>query len=473
MMSLRTVLPFIAAATATFACAESVVESLAVGSVAVAPDSVALSLGDSAQFTPTVRDLSGGSLDHRPVTWASNNPRVARISSAGMVTAVGTGFTTITAESGGHSYESVVTVTVALTSISAGRTHTCGTTSTGRTACWGTNGEGELGDGTIFSSRSPVLVIDSVRFQSVTAGGTQTCGLTEGGDAYCWGANWSAQLGSGQFDMDNHPVPTEVSGHGVYELLALGHRHACAYSVDGIISCWGGGILGQLGNGTPTSVCPAVPEPCNPTPVGISSAVRFRAVATGRDYSCGLSDMGEAFCWGDNTFGMLGDGTTVSRSVPTPVLGGISFSSVTAGNWHTCGLTAGGQAYCWGINNGGQLGTGSTDNSTTPQAVVGGLTFSEISAGGEFTCGLATNGTVHCWGRNDWGELGNGSLSPSSVPLPVAGGLSFDSLDAGRTHVCAIAAFGTAFCWGYNREGQVGAGPVAGYLVPTRVSGQT
>jgi len=472
MMRSRAALLILGVVTTTIACAEIVVESLAVGSITVAPDSVALLLGDSAQFTATVRDLSDRTVDNRTVHWASNDPRVARISSDGLVSAVGTGFTTITGESEGHSYESVVTVTVELTSISAGRSHTCGTTSTGRTACWGANGEGGLGDGTIFSSRSPVLVLDGIHLQSVTAGGTQTCGLTEGGAAYCWGANWSAQLGSGQFDMDNHAVPTEVSGHGAYELVALGHRHACASSLDGTISCWGGGILGQLGNGTATSVCPAVPEPCNPTPVGVTSSVRFRSVAAGRDYSCGLSDTGEAFCWGDNTFGMLGDGTTVSRSVPTQVLGGLSFSSITAGTWHTCGLTAGGEAYCWGINNAGQLGTGSTDDSPTPQAVIGGHFFSEISAGGEFTCGIAADGTVQCWGRNDWGELGNGSLNSSSVPLPVAGGFSFGSLDAGRTHVCAIAVFGTAFCWGYNRSGQLGAGPAAGYLIPTRVSGQ-
>jgi len=471
-MPSRVAWPILCFLVTTIACAEVVVESLAVGSITVAPDSVALLLGDSAQFTAAVQDLSGRTVDNRTVHWASNDPRVARISSDGMVTATGTGFTTITAESEGHSYEAVVTVTVELTSISAGLAHTCGTTSTGRTACWGANGDGELGDGTIFSSRSPVLVIDSVPLVSVTAGGTQTCGLTEGGDAYCWGANWSAQLGTGQVDMDNHAAPVEVSGHGVYELLALGHRHACASSVVGTISCWGGGVLGQLGNGTATSVCPAVPEPCNPTPVGVSGSIRFRSVAAGRDYSCGISDTGEAFCWGDNTFGMLGDGTAVSRSVPTRVLGGLSFSSVTAGNWHTCGLTAAGEAYCWGINNSGQLGTGSLNDSPTPQPVTGGISFDAISAGGEFTCGLASDGTAFCWGSNSRGELGNGSLTPSSVPLPVAGGFSLSSLDAGRKHVCAIAVFGTAFCWGHNRSGQLGAGPAAGYLVPTRVSGQ-
>jgi alpha-tubulin suppressor-like RCC1 family protein len=472
MMRSRAALLILGVVTTTTACAEIVVESLAVGSVMVAPDSVALLLGDSAQFTATVKDLSGRTVDSRTVHWASNDPRVARISSEGLVVATGTGFTTITAESEGHSYEAVVTITVAFTSISAGWSHTCATTSTDRTACWGANSDGKLGDGTIFSSRSPVVVVDSISLRSVTAGGSQSCGLTEGGTAYCWGANYSAQLGTGQFDMDNHAVPQEVGGHGVYELLVLGHRHACASSVDGTISCWGGGILGQLGNGTPTSVCPAVPEPCNPTPVPVSSSVTFRSVTAGRDYSCGLSDTGEAFCWGDNTYGMLGDGTTVSRSIPTQVLGGLAFVSITAGTWHTCGLTALGDAYCWGINNGGQLGTGSTDNSPTPQAVIGGLHFSEISAGGEFTCGLATDGTVYCWGRNDWGELGNGSLDASSIPLPVDGGFGFQSLDAGLSHACAIAELGTAFCWGYNRNGQVGAGPIAGYLVPTRVSGQ-
>ena len=235
----------------------------------------------------------------------------------------------------------------------------------------------------------------------------------------------------------------------VQPMIATGGAHTCRLASTGSASCWGDNSSGELGDGSTTS---------SVTPVPVSGGIAFTTIAAGGSYTCGLDRDGAAYCWGTNIGGELGNGTTVQNaSVPGPVSGGLSFVGLAAGTNHACALTRDGAAYCWGSNELQELGTGDTVRRLVPTAVSGGLSFSTLAAGGDHTCGIAKSGAAYCWGGNIYGQLGSGSSqNPSGVPLAVSGGLTFTAITAGAGHTCAISSSGTAYCWGANSDGQAG-----------------
>jgi alpha-tubulin suppressor-like RCC1 family protein len=163
----------------------------------------------------------------------------------------------------------------------------------------------------------------------------------------------------------------------------------------------------------------------------VGGDLSFVDLVVGLAHACGRLANGAAYCWGDNDFGQLGDGTTVLRQVAVAVKGNLSFVELSAGAFHTCGRVASGAVFCWGGNVDGQLGDGSTTNRMIPSAVVGDLSFVEIDAGGAYpstafgshTCGRLLTGATYCWGHNAFGQLGDGTTigkrTPTFVPLPV------------------------------------------------------
>ena len=143
------------------------------------------------------------------------------------------------------------------------------------------------------------------------------------------------------------------------------------------------------------------------------------SLAAGSAHTCGVGN-GQVFCWGDNRFGQLGDGSTEGRPQPVAVQGlPAAARQVVAGAVHTCALLADGAAYCWGQNRNGQLGDGTMTNQSTPVAVQGGILFRSLHAGGALTCGFTATGAEHCWGLNQNGQLGDGTRDSRSVPTEV------------------------------------------------------
>ncbi|HSY80453.1 MAG TPA: Ig-like domain-containing protein [Gemmatimonadaceae bacterium] len=202
--------------------------------------------------------------------------------------------------------------------------------------------------------------------------------------------------------------------------------------------------------------------------INLTSAVTFTKIATGSAFACGLTTGGTVFCWGDNTYGEHGIGTTNSGSylptyVPVPTTTGQSVTDVVAGQYHVCALITGGKAYCWGKNDRGQLGIGSTTSPITSPTAITTTTFSQISAGGMHTCGIESGGAqnyVACWGDNTSGQIGNGSVDATAHTTPVINGNSYAYVSAGYNHTCVLTSTtsGSILCWGDNTSGELGDG---------------
>jgi alpha-tubulin suppressor-like RCC1 family protein len=304
--------------------------------------------------------------------------------------------------------------------LSAGVSVTCGLPrEDGAAVCAGANAGGQLGIGGASPAESlPQLVTGGLTFTSVWTGdGGHTCGLAAGGAAYCWGANTSGQLGNG--NAYTQVAPTAVIGGHTFRQLALGGEHTCALATDSTAYCWGNDLHGQLGSYTNYKFS---------TPIAVDGGIKFLSITAGTYHTCALDQTGRAYCLGDNEWGELGIGTfdSVPHYIPQPVASNLAFVQLSAGEMATCGLTGTGEAYCWGRNEFGELGDGSTTNRPAPVPVAGGLTFTQISRG-VHTCGLAASGAVYCWGENFYGEVGDGTDAfvgpdaPRLTPMHVLG----------------------------------------------------
>ena len=458
-------------------------------------------------------------------------------------------------------------------SVSVGLSHACAVTSAGELFCWGSNGAGEIGNGVTTDTR-PAHEPFTAGISSVTAGAASTCAIS-GTSVYCWGSNrdgqardvpedgvhslpsmldglvvppgvvlaqeWSTvclvgadavscwgndawgQAGR-QARSLQQPTPTDISGLTV-TALGAGSDHMCSLG-GGRARCWGANEGGQLGDGTRRSRS----APAEVTWTAMSPVLG--EIAGGDEHTCIVGNVGAAFsawCWGANSDGELGDGTTVASTAPVMALATMQPSRLAAGSHHTCvssldmlrlqcwgsngsgesgavagtavhrandvmGLPSlpigsmaagadqtcaivGSRVYCFGNNAGGLLGLSPPTQAAFERAteVVGPTSAVSIAAGNRFTCLLAMDGTVSCWGRNDRGQLGDGAFTDRQTPratLPLGGAAR--ALVAGAGHACVIAAFGMAtrvVCWGANDEGQCGAAELGVIGTPAPVPG--
>lgn len=264
--------------------------------------------------------------------------------------------------------------------------------------CWGSNGPSGRDPNNLTPELAPVLVDGSHKFKEVGQASAIGCALTVDADAYCWGGG-----GERTFVFPLVKVP---GGHA-FKAISVGDFGVCGLTMQGDAYCWSTYV--QYGDTTDGPIA---------TPQLVAGQHHFMSLSVGSDYACGLTLSGEVFCWGYNWGGQLGIGTSDENphATPEPVAGNLTFSALGAGAGATCAITPAGVAYCWGSNSTGALGNGTTDDSYVPVKVEGNLTFVSIGSGNGSACGITSNGDVYCWGYNQYGELGNGTVTGSLVP---------------------------------------------------------
>lgn len=231
------------------------------------------------------------------------------------------------------------------------------------------------------------------------------------------------------------------------DVVAVGNRHSCVILSNSDMKCFGQNTDGQLGDGSTTNRTSPV--------LALSSVAKASA---GDSHTCAILIDKTVKCWGSNTSGQIGTGNTTSpQSTPVTVSGVSNVKQLALGQSHTCALQEDGKIYCWGGNTSGQVGDGTNTSRYVPTEVSGISTAKSIDAQRGHTCAVLQDKTVRCWGDGSYGKLGNNTTTSSNVPVdPQASGVS--SVSAGNEHSCAVFEDGTAKCWGRNNYGQLGQG---------------
>ncbi|MFZ6026487.1 MAG: RCC1 repeat-containing protein [Chloroflexota bacterium] len=205
---------------------------------------------------------------------------------------------------------------------------------------------------------------------------------------------------------------------------------------------------------------PSVPE-------GLAVLGQPAETASGLSFSCARFDNGKVYCWGDNQWGQLGNGSFVSSTTPVQVNGLSDAASIATLHKHVCALTRDGAVKCWGRNYHGELGNNSTTNRSTPVDVVGlSGGVKQLAVGGFHACALLEDGGIKCWGYNFHGQLGDGTSGETAdrwTPVDVVDAAGarltgFRAIALGKYHACALTSANRLQCWGYNMDGQVGDG---------------
>lgn len=318
----------------------------------------------------------------------------------------------------------------AVTAVAGGSEHACARLSDDSVQCWGRNTQGQLGDGTSVDRSVPGPVAGLTTVAQLALGGNITdghsCARLTDGSLRCWGSNGDGQLGDGT--TTDRLTATAVTGlPGPAIDVAPGGLHTCAVLFDGTVWCWGRNNYGQLGDGTgaghaaPTAV------------IGLTTAIDVEA---GPFHTCARLSDSSVECWGVDIVelararrgsgggggpgGSVGAlGTIVESNPIADTIMGVRSGRLALGVAHIISISSRGRISAWGLNNFGQLGDGTTSDSFRPTRTLTSGDGLSATSGWDHGCAVLTGGTLECWGRNSHGELGDGSMTNRLTPVAI------------------------------------------------------
>lgn len=335
---------------------------------------------------------------------------------------------------------------------------------------WGRNSNGQIGDNTTADKSSPIQTIafgNNWVLSSYSSSLLTKSAIKTDGTLWLWGANFFGQLGDNTDTDKSSPIQTISAGNNWMQVSNGSDYYTAAIKADGTLWLWGDNSFGNLGDNSTVRKSSPI-QVCgggnNWSQVYCGYGLNTAAIKTD----------GTLWLWGRNFLGQIGDNSTTRRSSPVQIYGGgNSWSQVSCGDSHAAAIKTDGTLWSWGYNGYGQLGNNSTIWTSSPiQTIAGGTTWSAVSCGGNFTTAIKKDGTLWLWGRNEFGQLGDSSTTHKSSPVQtISTGSNWSYIAAGYRHITATKTDGTLWLWGRNYFGGLGDNTNADKSSPVQIYG--
>ncbi|MCL2813173.1 MAG: chitobiase/beta-hexosaminidase C-terminal domain-containing protein [Oscillospiraceae bacterium] len=334
----------------------------------------------------------------------------------------------------------------AYSTISAGGWHTTAIDSDGALWAWGTNGRGQLGDGTTEDKDTPKKIMDDVIW--VSAGWSHTAAIKSDGSLWAWGYNNYGQLGDGT--TKDKLTPVKIMDDVIQ--VSAGLSHTAAIKSDGSLWAWGYNNYGQIGDNTTKDKL---------TPTKIMD--KANQVSAGSGYTAAIKSDGSLWAWGYNKYGQLGDGTTKDKLTPVKIMDDVIW--VSAGSGYAAAIKSDGSLWAWGYNNYGQVGDNTTKDKLTPVKIMDDVIW--VSAGDTHAAAIKSGGSLWAWGHNWSGGVGDNTTKDKPAPVKIMDNAAHVS--AGWNHTMAVKNDGSLWVWGWNWNGGLGDGTTEDRHSPKKI----
>jgi len=327
--------------------------------------------------------------------------------------------------------------------MSTGSYHSLAIKTDGTLWAWGRNNQnGQLGNGTIADSNTPIKIGTSTNWTKLATGAVHSLAIKTDGTLWAWGANDFGQLGDTTTIKKTSPIQIGLSND--WAKIDGGHLYSLAIKTDGTLWAWGQNNSGQLGDGTSIG---------KTFPVQIGVSTDWVEISGGLDHSLAIKSNGTLWAWGTSVFGQAGG---AASNVPIQVGTSNDWASIFAGQYYSLGIKTGGTLWAWGRNDLGQLGNGFYFQLNSPTQIGSETNWFKISGHSAHSLGLKQNGTLWAWGLNNDGQLGNGTITSTNTPAQIGTAANWTSISAGLNDSHGINTGGMIWSWGINDFGQLG-----------------